>query len=74
MAFLRAAEYIQELNMHSGLYSAVVQSLQHYDRLHSSSEATTSYSSPNSTKVMRRQASFLRHGCFFFDSPIAFQL
>jgi len=38
----RAAEYIQELNMHQGLYSAVVRSLQHYDRLQSHSSATSS--------------------------------
>jgi len=37
-----AAEYIQELNMHQGLYSAVVRSLQHYDRLQSHSSATSS--------------------------------
>jgi len=39
----RAAEYIQELNMHQGLYSAVVRSLQHYDRLQSHSSATSSF-------------------------------
>lgn len=38
----RTAEYIQELNMHQGLYSAVVRSLQHYDSLQSHSSATSS--------------------------------
>ena len=40
------AEYIQELNMHQGLYSAVVRSLQHYDRLQSHAGATTSSATP----------------------------
>ena len=46
------AEYIQELNMHHGLYSAVVRSLQHYDRLQSHSHATSScHQEPSSLQV-----------------------
>lgn len=40
------AEYIQELNMHHGLYSAVLRSLQHYDRLQSHADAAASTAAP----------------------------
>ncbi|DBA74265.1 hypothetical protein WJX77_002438 [Trebouxia sp. C0004] len=41
-AVMVTAKYIQKLNMHQGLYSAVVRSLQHHDRLQSHSSATAS--------------------------------
>ena len=42
--------------MHHGLYSAVVQSLQHYERLQSNSGATSSTGNSSSLKV-------IPHGC-----------
>ena len=36
------AGYIQELNMHHGLYSAVARSMQHYERLQSHGKASAS--------------------------------
>lgn len=50
-AVMVVAKYIQELNMHHGLYTAVVQSLQHYERLQSSSSATSSAGSSSSIEV-----------------------
>ena len=54
-----AAEYIQELNMHQGLYSAVVRSLQHYDRLQSHSSATSSSQDRFSQQVPEMPLFFL---------------
>lgn len=49
---IATAEYIQELNMHQGLYNAVVRSLDHYDRLQSHSGATSSsHSKANTSQV-----------------------
>jgi len=59
-----AAEYIQELNMHQGLYSAVVRSLQHYDRLQSHSSATSSSQDTLTSQQVPKMSFFFLLGIF----------
>ncbi len=59
-----AAEYIQELNMHQGLYSAVVRSLQHYDRLQSHSSATSSSQDRLTSQQVPEMSLFFLLGIF----------
>ena len=58
------AEYIQELNMHQGLYSAVVRSLQHYDRLQSHSSATSSSQDRLTSQQVPEMSLFFLLGIF----------
>lgn len=66
----RTAEYIQELNMHQGLYSAVVRSLQHYDRLHSHSRATSSSQDRLTSQQVPEMSLFLLLGILISQSCV----
>ena len=61
MSWCYAAEYIQELNMHHGLYTAVVRSLQHYDRLQSHAQAAPSGNPQTFANEVRVLAICLQH-------------
>lgn len=61
-ALMVTARYIQELNMHQGLYSAVVRCMQQCDRLQSHASATTSTEAPVSRTSSNQATLAEEHG------------